>query len=190
MSNQYEQSAFEFKETGSVSNQQIGVRIKALKQIHSPVNTESDDAIAVITTEITEDNSLQKKSTRGRKSLKTIEEEAGLLNIPPDEILFSKQYYPIGEVAQMFNENSSVFRYWEKEFTILQPKKNRKGDRFYRPADIKNLELIYDLLRRRKLTIDGAKAVLKEGDHTKKKFEVIQSLQQIKSYLLEIKANL
>lgn len=171
-------------------NQQIKVRIKALKPPAVPteevVASKQVEISALFPSEISED----KKSSRGRKSLKTIEIEADLIDIPPDEVLFSKQYYSIREVAQMFRENTSVFRYWEKEFDILQPKKNKKGDRFYRPNDIKNLELIYDLLRRRKLTIDGAKAVLKEGDATKRKFEMIQSLQEIKNYLLEIKANL
>lgn len=176
-------------EDNALPNQQIKVRIKALKQ---PLNTNEQLSLPVLveetnTASVTAD---EKKSTRGRKSLKTIEIESDLIDIPPDELLFSKQYYSIREVSQMFRENTSVFRYWEKEFDILQPKKNRKGDRFYRPADIKNLELIYDLLRRRKLTIDGAKTVLKEGDKTKRKFEMIQSLQEIKSYLLEIKANL
>lgn len=178
----------QYNEESGLANQQIRVRIKALKK---PMNTTEQLPLIEepVLFPITEEEE-EKKSTRGRKSLKTIEIESDLIDIPPDEILFSKQYYSIREVAQMFRENTSVFRYWEKEFDIIQPKKNKKGDRFYRPTDIKNLELIYDLLRRRKLTIDGAKSVLKEGDLTKRKFEMIQSLQEIKSYLLEIKANL
>ena len=92
-------------------------------------------------------------SKRGRRSLKDTGIEAGPLRVPEDEVLFQKQYYAIGEVATMFNENQSLIRYWETEFDILQPRKNRKGDRFFRPIDIKNLVLIYDLLRRRKITI-------------------------------------
>src|SRR5688572_28169006 len=95
------------------------------------------------------------KSTRGRKSIKDAEADGDFVNIPPDEELFKKQYYGIGDVAQMFNVNVSLLRYWENEFDILQPRKNRKGDRFFTPADIKNLLLIHDLLRRRKFTLDG-----------------------------------
>ncbi len=129
-------------------------------------------------------------STRGRRSLKDISINADLINIPPDEILFQKQYYSIGEVATMFRENQSLIRYWETEFDILQPRKNRKGDRFFRPVDIKNLVLIYDLLRRRKFTIEGAKDYLKKNKRAEEKFAMIQSLEKIKGFLLELKANL
>lgn len=127
---------------------------------------------------------------RGRKSLKEIAMKADLLQIPADEQLFQKQYYPIGEVAKMFRENQSLIRYWETEFDILQPRKNRKGDRFFRPADIKNLVLIYDLLRRRKFTIQGARDYLKKNKGADEKFAMIQSLEKIKGFLLELKANL
>ena len=129
-------------------------------------------------------------STRGRRSLKDVDINADLIQIPPDEILFQKQYYSIGEVAVMFRENQSLIRYWETEFDILQPRKNRKGDRFFRPIDIKNLVLIYDLLRRRKFTIEGAKDYLKKNKKAKEKFAVIQSLEKVKAFLLELKANL
>ena len=129
-------------------------------------------------------------STRGRRSLKEIDVNADLIQIPPDEILFQKQYYSIGEVAVMFRENQSLIRYWETEFDILQPRKNRKGDRFFRPIDIKNLVLIYDLLRRRKFTIEGAKDYLKRNKKAEEKFAVIQSLEKVKAFLLELKANL
>ena len=130
------------------------------------------------------------KSTRGRKSLKTIDEGADLINIPPDEILFQKQYYAIGEVAEMFGVNQSLLRFWETEFDIIQPRKNRKGDRHFRPVDIKNLLLIHDLLRRRKLTIEGAKDFLKKNKRSPERFAMIQSLQKIKGFILEIKATL
>jgi|SRR5438876_10810370 len=129
-------------------------------------------------------------STRGRKSLKDIGINADLIQIPEDDILFKKQYYSIGEVATMFRENQSLIRYWETEFDILQPMKNRKGDRFFRPVDIKNLVMIYDLLRRRKFTIEGAKDYLKNNKKAEEKFAMIQSLEKIKSFLLELKANL
>lgn len=133
---------------------------------------------------------------RGRKSLKEIALNADLIQVPEDEVLFQKQYYSIGEVAAMFRENQSLIRYWETEFDILQPRKNRKGDRFFRPVDIKNLVMIYDLLRRRKFTIEGARDYLKKnnaqqpGGRAEEKFAAIQSLEKIKGFLLELKANL
>lgn len=129
-------------------------------------------------------------STRGRKSLKEISVTADLIQVPDDEVLFSKQYYSIGEVASMFRENQSLIRYWETEFDILQPRKNKKGDRFFRPVDIKNLVLIYDLLRRRKFTIEGAKDFLKRNKKAEDKFAMIQSLEKIKTFLLELRSNL
>lgn len=127
---------------------------------------------------------------RGRRSLKDIAVNADLIQVPEDDILFQKQYYSIGEVAGMFRENQSLIRYWETEFDILQPRKNRKGDRFFRPVDIKNLVLIYDLLRRRKFTIEGAKDYLKKNKKSEEKFSMIQSLEKIKGFLLELKANM
>lgn len=134
----------------------------------------------------------QKKpfSKRGRPSLKEIDINADLVQIPPDEILFQKQYYSIGQVAKWFRVNQSLVRYWETEFDILQPRKNRKGDRFFRPIDVKNLLLIYDLLRRRKFTLEGAKDYLKNARRAEEKFEMIQSLEKIKSFFLELKASL
>ncbi len=127
---------------------------------------------------------------RGRRSLKENALSADLVQVPEDEILFKKQYYSIGEVATMFRENQSLIRYWETEFDILQPRKNRKGDRFFRPVDIKNLLMIYDLLRRRKFTIEGAKDYLKKNKRAEERFAAIQSLQKIRSFLLELRATL
>jgi DNA-binding transcriptional MerR regulator len=129
-------------------------------------------------------------SKRGRPSLKEIDISADLVQIPPDEILFQKQYYSIGEVAKWFRVNQSLIRYWETEFDILQPRKNRKGDRYFRPIDVKNLLLIYDLLRRRKFTLEGAKDFLKNGRRAEEKFAMIQSLERIKAYFNELKASL
>lgn len=136
------------------------------------------------------ERTMKPASARGRKSLKDIGINADLVQIPEDDILFKKQYYSIGAVATMFRENQSLIRYWETEFDILQPMKNRKGDRFFRPIDVKNLVLIYDLLRRRKFTIEGAKEYLKKNKKAEEKFAMIQSLEKIKSFLLELKANL
>ena len=90
----------------------------------------------------------------------------------------------------MFKVNASLLRFWESEFDIIKPRKNRKGDRHFRPVDIKNLQLIYDLLRRRKLTIEGAKDFLKNNKKSQERFAMIQSLQKIRSFLLEVKASL
>ena len=128
---------------------------------------------------------------RGRKSLKEIETEADLIAIPADEILFQKQYYGMGEVAEMFRINLSLLRFWEKEFDIIKPKKNKKGDRLFRPVDIKNLQIIHHLLRHRKFTVEGAKDYLKKNSQVAgKQFELMQSLEKFRSFLLELKASL
>lgn len=129
-------------------------------------------------------------SKRGRKSLKEATAEADLIEIPADEVLFGKQYYTMGEVSEMFKVNQSLLRYWETEFDILQPRKNKKGDRYFRPVDIKNLHLIYHLLRQKKYTIEGAKDFLRNNKKAKERFEVIERLQQIRNFLLEWKAQL
>lgn len=133
---------------------------------------------------------IKPKSKRGRKSLKEYNAEPDVVSVPDDEILFQKQYYSIGDVATMFKENTSLIRYWEKEFSILKPKKNKKGDRFFRPEDIKNLKMIYHLLRERKYTIEGAKEFIKHNKAAGEKHEMIESLEKVKSFLLELKNNL
>jgi DNA-binding transcriptional MerR regulator len=133
---------------------------------------------------------IKPKSKRGRKSLKDYNIEPDIITVPEDEILFQKQYYSIGDVAEMFKENTSLIRYWENEFTILKPKKNKKGDRFFRPEDIKNLKMIYHLLRERKYTIEGAKEFIKNNKTAGEKHEMIESLEKIKSFLIELKSNL
>lgn len=133
---------------------------------------------------------IKPKSTRGRKSLKQTASDANMTDIPEDEILFQKLYYSIGDVAAMFHENTSLIRYWENEFSILKPKKNKKGDRFFRPEDIKNLKMIYHLLRERKYTIEGAKEFIKNNKAAGEKHEMIESLEKIKIFLIELKNNL
>jgi DNA-binding transcriptional MerR regulator len=130
------------------------------------------------------------KSKRGRKSLKQVSAEADLIEIPADDVLFSKQYYTMGEVSEMFRVNQSLLRFWETEFDILQPRKNKKGDRYFRPVDIKNLHLIYHLLRQRKYTIEGAKDFLKKNKKAEERFEAIQRLQEIRAFLQEWKGHL
>lgn len=130
------------------------------------------------------------KSGRGRKSLQEMGRAAALVEIPEDSILFSKQYYSIGEVASMFHVNASLLRFWETEFSILKPRKNKKGDRFFRPEDIKNLQLIHHLLRERKYTIEGARDFLRKSGKRKEQFEAIESLKKIKAFLIELKAGI
>lgn len=131
-----------------------------------------------------------KKLTRGRMSLKEADTGADLIDVPEDEILFEKKYYAIGLVAEMFKVNQSLIRFWENEFDILKPKKNGKGDRLFRPEDIKNLKLIYNLLRERKYTMEGAKEYLKQNKRAEEKFALIESLQKLKGFLNELKADL
>ncbi|PKA82422.1 DNA-binding transcriptional MerR regulator [Ulvibacter sp. MAR_2010_11] len=102
-----------------------------------------------------------------------------------------KRYYGIGEVARAFDVNTSLIRFWEKEFDVLQPKKNAKGNRKFTPQDIKNLELIYHLVKERGFTLEGAKTHLKENkQQTLDRFEIIRKLETVKAELLKIKEQL
>jgi DNA-binding transcriptional MerR regulator len=128
---------------------------------------------------------------RGRKSFKEIDADVDLIEIPEDDVLFQKQYYPISEVAKWFRVNTSLLRFWENEFDVLKPRKNRKGDRLFRPEDVKNLQLIYQLLRQRKYTIEGAKEYIKTNrKKADMQQQLTQTLQKFKSFLLDLKANL
>lgn len=91
-----------------------------------------------------------------------------------------KLYYNIGEISKAFNLNPSLLRFWEKEFDILNPKKTIKGTRKYNSVDINNLKFIYNLLKVRGFTIEGAKEKLKTES---KKIEIVQKLEKIKSKL-------
>ena len=102
-----------------------------------------------------------------------------------------KLYYSIGEVAIAFDVNTSLIRFWEKEFDVLKPKKNAKGNRRFTPQDIKNLELIYHLVKERGFTLDGAKIHLKENKQkTLDQFDIIRKLKAVKAELLKIKEEL
>lgn len=102
-----------------------------------------------------------------------------------------KLYYSIGEVAEAFDVNTSLIRFWEKEFDILQPKKNAKGNRKFTPNDIKNLEFIFHLVKERGFTLEGAKVHLKENKKkTFENFEIVRKLETVKAELLKIKNNL
>ena len=131
------------------------------------------------------------KSTRGRKALKDLEIEADLIDLPDDETLSQKLYYSISEVAGWFKVNTSLLRFWANEFTILQPRKNRKGDRLFRVEDIKNIRLIYFLLREKKYSMEGAKQFLADKEkQARAQFEITESLNKMRNFLLELKANL
>ena len=102
-----------------------------------------------------------------------------------------KLYYSIGEVAKAFNVNASLIRFWESEFTVIKPKKNAKGNRYFTKEDIKNIELIYHLVKERGYTLEGAKTHLKTSNKDiLGNFEIIRKLDKIKSALLELKSNL
>ena len=102
-----------------------------------------------------------------------------------------KRYYSIGEVAKAFKVNTSLIRFWEKEFEVIQPKKNAKGNRKFTPEDIKNLELIYHLVKERGFTLEGAKTHLKEEKQkTLSNFDIVRKLEKIKSSLINIKNQL
>ncbi|MCX6207086.1 MAG: MerR family transcriptional regulator [Bacteroidetes bacterium] len=117
--------------------------------------------------------------------------EVDLIDVPDEETLKKKLYYSISEVAGWFKVNTSLLRYWENEFDVLQPRKTRKGDRLFRVEDIKNLQLIYFLLRQRKFSIEGAKNYLKNNKaQADMQSQLVQSLTKFKSFLLELKANL
>ncbi|WP_034041249.1 MerR family transcriptional regulator [Wocania ichthyoenteri] len=102
-----------------------------------------------------------------------------------------KRYYGIGEVAKAFDVNTSLIRFWEKEFDALKPKKNAKGNRKFTPEDVKNLKLIYHLVKERGFTLEGAKIHLKEGKkETLTNFEIISKLEDVKNQLIKIKNHL
>ena len=130
-------------------------------------------------------------SKRGRLSLKEGSEADIVIELPADEALFEKRYYSIGQVAAMFHVNHSLIRMWANEFNdYLGTKKNKKGDRYFRPEDVKTFEFIHHLLRQRKFTTQGARDFLKKHKNADERFAVIQSMQKIKGFLLEIKASL
>ena len=103
------------------------------------------------------------------------------LNNKPTEKLF----YKISEVAEMFNVNISAVRFWEKEFDILKPKKNKKGNRLFSPKDIKNIQIIYHLLKDRGFTIEGAKKKLKDNKaDTIDNIEIVNHLRDIRGFFV------
>jgi DNA-binding transcriptional MerR regulator len=108
-----------------------------------------------------------------------------------EEPHIEKVYYKIGETAKILNVPKSTVRFWENEFNILKPIKNKKGNRLFTQQDLKNLKIIHRLLKEEGMTLDGAKKrVSGKWDETNYKFEITESLQKIKSILLEIRDNI
>jgi DNA-binding transcriptional MerR regulator len=108
--------------------------------------------------------------------------------MPYREKKVEKLFYSIGEVAEMLNVPVSTIRFWENEFDILKPKKNKKGNRLFMPEDVKNLKIIYQLLKEKGMTIAGARQVLRDKwQETDYKYEIRESLINIKEILSEIR---
>ncbi|MFC2109960.1 MerR family transcriptional regulator [Bacteroidota bacterium] len=102
-----------------------------------------------------------------------------------------KRYYKIGEVSKAFGVNTSLIRFWEKEFSIIKPKKNAKGDRMFTQEDVRNFQLIFHLVKEKGFTLDGAKNKLKtQPKSTVNTHEVITRLEAVKAELLKIKNEL
>jgi len=133
----------------------------------------------------------EKTGRGGRFSNTEVDDYVDLVNVPDDETLNKKLYYKISVVAGWFGVNASMIRYWENEFDILKPRLGRKGDRYFRVEDVKNLQLIYHLLKVRKFSIEGAKDYLK-GNKQKVDAhqEIAESLGKVREFLTELKATL
>ena len=102
-----------------------------------------------------------------------------------------KIYYTIGEVAELFEVNQSLIRFWEKEFDILKPQKNKKGNRLFTKTDLDNLRLIYHLVKERGYTLQGAKEKLRQNrEDVINAMEIIDSLNKVKGFLLDLKKEL
>jgi DNA-binding transcriptional MerR regulator len=111
--------------------------------------------------------------------------------MPYKEPKVEKLFYSIGEVSRMFDVNASLIRFWEKEFDIIKPQKNKKGNRLFTKVDIENFKIIFHLVKERGMTLAGAKQKMKDNkDDTMNNFEVIQALNSIKGMLIEIRDNM
>ena len=111
--------------------------------------------------------------------------------MPYKEKQIEKLFYPIGEIAQMFEVSVSSIRYWEKEFDVLKPKKNKKGNRMFTKKDVDNLKIIYHLTKERGFTLEGAKKKLRENKaDTIDNVEIINHLKSIRQFLVEFREEL
>jgi DNA-binding transcriptional MerR regulator len=108
--------------------------------------------------------------------------------VPYKEKETTRLYFSIGEVAEMFSVNTSLIRFWEKEFDILKPVKNKKGNRMFSKTDVDNLRIIFHLVKERGFTLQGAKDKLKENkEETVNTVEIVNSLNRVRDFLLELK---
>jgi len=109
-----------------------------------------------------------------------------------DEENPEKLFYSITEVADLFKVNASLIRFWEKEFDFLKPRKTAKGNRTYTKKDIENIKLVYHLVKEKGFTLQGAKDKLKQkpAQAINKNLEAIESLNKLKSFLVELKNQL
>lgn len=127
----------------------------------------------------------------GRLSVKEMQKNAFEISLPDEQFLRTKLYHGINEVCKWFNVNPSLLRFWEKEFSLLKPKKNKKGDRMYTHEDIKLIELIYFLLRKKNYTIEGANVYLKQHKSgAEKQLKNIKKLEELKLFLYSLKDGL
>jgi len=102
-----------------------------------------------------------------------------------------KMFYSIGEVAKIFNVNTSLIRFWEGEFDLLRPHKNKKGNRLFTQKDVDHLHIIYHLVKERGFTLQGAKDKMRGNPQdTVNNAEVVNSLKKVKEFLLELKEQL
>ena len=99
-----------------------------------------------------------------------------------------KLYYSIGEVAEIFTVAPSLIRFWESEFDIIKPKKNRKGNRQFTREDIDNVRTIYHLVKEKGFTLQGAKEMLRnDSQAVKDKMEMLDSLRNVRKFLVELR---
>lgn len=111
--------------------------------------------------------------------------------MPYKEKQIEKIYWSISEVAEMLNVSLSLLRFWENEFDNIQPRKNRKGDRYYNKKDIENLKMIYHLVKEKGYTLKGAKQRLtQKGDDAEAQHQTIETLKKLRVFLTEIKEQL
>lgn len=102
-----------------------------------------------------------------------------------------KLYFSIGEVAEMFNVAPSLIRFWESEFDIIKPKKNRKGNRQFTKEDIDNVKTIFHLVKEKGFTLQGAKEMLRnDSQAVRDKMEMINSLRKVRGFLVELREKL
>lgn len=96
-------------------------------------------------------------------------------------------YYSLKEVARHFNVNESLLRFWETEFTIINPRKTEGGARQYTKEDIENIAVVYHLVKEKGMTLEGARQTIKhKKDEETRKIQVIHKLEKIKKELMNL----